>query len=80
MSGVDGGDGEGLFELQDVGEVLVVEAGGVGCGLDVEVVVDDADEVVGYGGHDGGAAGRAEDEAEFAGVVVGVEPGLEMGP
>jgi hypothetical protein len=46
----------------------VVEAGGVGCGLDVEAVVDDADEVVGDGGHDGGASGRAEDEAEFAGT------------
>lgn len=57
LHGVDDGDGEGLFELQDVGEVLVVEAGGVGGRLDVKVVVDDADEVVGDGGHDGGAAG-----------------------
>jgi len=55
----DSGDGEGLFELQDVGEVLVVEAGGVGRGLDVEMVVQDADEVVGYRGDDGGASRRA---------------------
>src|SRR5579862_5007071 len=48
-----------------------MEAWGV-CGLlDVEVVVDDGDDVVGYCGDDGGAAGRAEDEGEFgaAGLV-----------
>ena len=55
----------------------MVEAGGVGGGLDIEAVVEDADEVVGYGGDDGGAAGGAEDEAEFAGMGGGgAEPGL----
>jgi hypothetical protein len=54
---VDGGDGEALLELQDVGKVLVMEAWGVGCGLHVEAVVDDADEVVGDRGDDGRAAG-----------------------
>ena len=72
FEGVDDGDGEGLFELEDVREVLVVEAGGVGRGLDVEMVVDYADEVVGYRGDDGGTAGGAEDQAEFAGGAGGV--------
>ena len=71
LEGFDGGEGEGLFELEDVGEVLVVEAGGVGRGLDVEVVVEDAEEVVGDGGDDGGAAGGAKDQAEFAGGAGG---------
>jgi hypothetical protein len=52
VSGVDVGDGvavggelggdrsgEGFFELQLVGEILMVEAGGVGGLLDVEVVI-----------------------------------------
>ena len=46
-----------------------MEAGGVGCLLDVEAVVEDGDEVVGDGGDDGGAAGGAEDEAELAGLA-----------
>ena len=71
LEGVDGGEGEGLFELQDVGEILVVEAGGVGGGLDVEMVVEDADEVVGDRGDDGGAAGGAEDQTERAGGAGG---------
>ncbi len=43
---VDDVVGELLFEVEAVGDVLVVEAGGVGYGLDVEVVVDGADDVV----------------------------------
>ena len=53
--------GKLLFEVEAVGQVLVVEAGGVGGLLDVEAVVEDADDVVGDGGDDGGAAGGAED-------------------
>ena len=50
------------FEVEAIGQVLVVEARGVGGLLDVEAIVDDGDDVVGYGGDDRGAAGRAEDE------------------
>ena len=60
--GFGGWDGEFLFEVDAVGEVLVVEARGVGGLLDVEAVVDGADDVVGYGGDDGRAAGGAHDE------------------
>ncbi len=49
----------------------MVEAGRVGSSLDVEAVVDDADEIVGDGGDDGRAAGRAEDETQLAGLVAG---------
>ena len=62
-------DGEFLFEVDAVGQVLVVEARGVGGLLDVEAVVDGADDVVGDGGDDGGAAGGAHDEGELAGFV-----------
>ena len=41
------------FEVEAVGQVLVMEAGRVGSGLDVEVIVDDGDDVVRYGGDDG---------------------------
>ena len=68
--GGDGG-GEPGFEVDAVGEVLVVEAGGVGGLLDVQAVLDAGEEVVGDGGDDGGAAGGAEDEAEFGGVAGG---------
>src|SRR5260370_41600191 len=51
--------GEFLFEVDAVGQVLVVEARGVGGLLDIEAIVDGADDVVGDGGDDGGAAGRA---------------------
>src|SRR6202453_3611544 len=47
--------GELLFEVEAVGQILVMEARGVGGLLDVEAVVDDTDEVVGDGGDDGGA-------------------------
>ena len=57
--------GEFLFEVDAVGQVLVVEAGGVGGLLDVEAVVDGADDVVGDGGDDGGAAGGAHDVGEM---------------
>ena len=55
----------------------MVEAGGVGGLLDVETVVEGADEVVGYGGDDGGAAGGAEDHDEFA--VAGDDGGCHSG-
>lgn len=52
---------EFLFDVQAVGQVLVVETRSI-CGLlDVEAVVDDADEVVRNGGNDGGTTGGAED-------------------
>ena len=57
--------GELLFEVEAVGQVLVVEARGVGGLLDVEAVVDGADDVVGDGGDDGGAAGGAHDVGEL---------------
>ena len=66
---VDDVVGELLFEVEAVGQVLVVEARGVGGLLDVEAVVDGADDVVGDGGDDGGAAGGAQDVGEFAVVV-----------
>ncbi len=50
-----------LFEVDAVGQVLVMEAGCVGGLLDVEAVVDGADDVVGDGGDDGGPAGGAHD-------------------
>src|SRR3981081_81446 len=63
------GHGEVLFAVCAVGQVLVVEAGGVGGLLDVEAVVDGADDVVGDGGDDGGAAGGAHDVGEVAAFV-----------
>ena len=65
--------GKFLFEVEAVGQVLVVEAWCVGCLLDVEVVVDGADDVVGDGGDDGGTTGGAENEGEFA--MVGEDGG-----
>ena len=64
-----GCDGELLLDVDVVGKVLMVEAGGVGGLLDVETVVDGADDVVGYGGDDGGTAGRSHHEGELAGSV-----------
>ncbi len=61
--------GELLFEVEAIGQVLVVKTGGVGGLLDVEMIVDDADEVVSNCGDNGGAAGGAEDEAKFAGFL-----------
>src|ERR1700722_13306477 len=61
--------GKLLFEVETVWEVLVVEARGVGDGLDVEVVVDGADDVVGNSGDDSGAAGGSHDVGELC--VVG---------
>ena len=66
LSLVGGVDGEFLFEVEAVGKVLVVEARGVGGLLDVEAVVDGADDVVGDGGDDGGAAGGSHDVGELA--------------
>ena len=63
--------GEGAFEIEAVGEVLVVEARGVGGLLDVEAVVEGADEVVGHRGDDGRATGGAEDEADAAAMEEG---------
>src|SRR5260370_6911215 len=54
-------DGKFLFEVDAVGQVLVVEARGIGGLLDVEAVVDGADDVVGDGGDDGGSAGGTHD-------------------
>ena len=54
---IDNVAGEGFFEVDAVGQVLVVEAGGVGGLLDREAVVEDAEDVVGDGGDDGGSAG-----------------------
>lgn len=51
-----------LLHVDAVGKVLMVEAWGVGGLLDVESVVDGADDVVGYGGDDGGTAGSSHDE------------------
>ena len=48
--------GELLLEVEAVRDVLVVKARGVGDGLDVELVVDSADDVVSYSGDDRGAA------------------------
>ena len=47
------GERKFLFQVDAVGKILVVEARSVGGLLDVEVVVDDADDVVGDGGDDG---------------------------
>ena len=64
-----------LLEVEAVGQVLVVEAGSV-CGLlDVEAIVDDADDVVGDGGDDGRAAGGAEDKASLCRSSVLVQDG-----
>src|ERR1700754_4400366 len=58
--------GEFLFEVEAVGEIWMVEARGVGYGLDVESVIDGAEDVVGDGGDDGGPAGGAHDVSELA--------------
>ena len=61
--------GELLLEVDAVGKILIVEAGSVGGLLDVEAVVDGADDVVGYGGDDGRTARGAHDEGQLAGPV-----------
>jgi hypothetical protein len=53
--------GELLFEVEAIRQVLVMEARSVRRLLDVEAVVDDADEIVGDGGDDGRTARTAED-------------------
>ena len=57
---------EGLLDLEDVREILVVEARSVRRLLHIEAVVQDGDDVVGDRSNDGGAAGRAEDEQHSA--------------
>ncbi len=58
-------DRELLFEVDAVGQVLVMKARCVGSLLDVEAVVYRADDVVRDGGDDGRAAGGSHDVGEL---------------
>src|ERR1700686_919165 len=57
---------EPVFDENLIGHPLMMKPGRIDGFLDVEREIDDADEDVGDGGDDGGAAGRAENQGELA--------------
>src|SRR5208282_51451 len=57
---------QAVFDENSIGEPLMMKPGRVDGFLNVKREIDNADEDVGNGSYDGGAAGRAENEEELA--------------
>ena len=53
---------EAVFDENLIGEPLMVKPGRIDRFLNIEAEIDDADQNVGNGGDDSGAAGRAENQ------------------